>query len=255
MQQKQNTHQSVERSLEILMAFVPDNPELGVTEVSKLVGLHRSTVSRLLQVLTRNGFLQQNPITKNFSLGKSASEIGRAVISTLETRLTAISKPHIDALRDIVEENVALEELSGSSTILTYTAKSRGMLQVSFRIGDRLPVHVAAGAKAILAFLPADLRERFIPEKLESFTVNTITDREKLMQQLLEIRESGFSFDRGERDPYVHVVATPVFNDEKKPVAAVVVSVPSMRKDTLIEEDLLNQLKTTSSAISAELMY
>jgi len=149
MQQRQNTHQSVGRSLEILMVFVPNNQELGTTDVSKKIGLHRSTLSRLLHALTHHGFLQQNPNNKKYS------------------------------------------------TILKYSAKGFCMLQVSFAQITRLPVHVAAGAKAILAFLPPEQAKRIIPKKLIRFTKNTITDVKVLLRELEEIRETGFAFDRG----------------------------------------------------------
>jgi IclR family transcriptional regulator, KDG regulon repressor len=149
MQQKPNTHQSVERALEILKAFTPNNQAMGTVEVSEKVGLHRSTVTRLLQTLTHHGFLQQNSKSKKYSLGRAASEIGRAVTQFLDSNLISIAQPYIDALRDSIGEGVALEVFSGNSTVLAYSARGPCLVQVSFRIGERLPVHVAAGAKAI----------------------------------------------------------------------------------------------------------
>jgi IclR family KDG regulon transcriptional repressor len=253
--QQYNTHQSLERALDILMVFTPENLELGAAEVSEKVGgLHRSTVTRLLQVLTRRGFLQQNPSTKKYSLGRSAARIGRAVAQSLDSQLVNIAQPHVDALRNAVDETAALEVFSETNTILAYYAKGRRLVQVSFGIGDRLPVHVAAGAKAVLAFLPVDTAKSLIPKKLVRFTPYTITNRKALLNQLVEIRKSGVARDSGERDEDVHVIAAPVFNHENRPVAAVVISVPVSRKEILTDPKTIALLKETTAAISARLL-
>lgn len=250
-----NTHQSLGRALDILMAFIPNNQELRASEVGELVGIHRSTAVRLLQVLAQYRFLRQDPVTKKYSLGESAVSLGRAVVSSLESKTTIIARPYIDALRDHVGENVALEVLSGNSTILVYVAKGPGKLQVSFQIGDQLPMHVAAGGKAILAFLPGGASGQMIPETFERYTPNTITDKKRLLQQLSKIRESGIAFDEGERDIDVHVAGAPVFNDKEEPVAAVVVVVPVTRKERLASPEVQNLLKKTAAAISEQLLY
>jgi len=255
MQLKANTHQSLERALGILLAFTPNNQEMGTVEVSEKVGLHKSTVARLLQVLTQNGFLQQNPGTKKYSLGRSAAEIGQALAQSLDSHLISIAQPFIDDLRNSIGETVALEVFSGNTTTLAYSAKGSRLVQVSFRVGDRLPVHVAAGARAIIAFLSPDFVESLIPKKLVRFTPQTITNRKALLKQLVEIRKSGLAFDRGERDIDVHVIAAPVFNHENKPVAAVVIPVPVSRQEALVDSRTISLLKETTAAISAQLLY
>jgi IclR family transcriptional regulator, KDG regulon repressor len=251
---KQNTHQSLERALEILKTFTPHNQEMGAAEVSEKVGLHRSTVTRLLHVLTRQGFLQQNPSSKRYSLGRAAFEIGRAITQSLKSHFITIAQPHIDALRNSIGETVALEVFSGNSTVLASVARGPRLVQVSFRIGDRLPVHVAAGAKAVLAFLPKEVVEGLVSKKLEVFTSNTITNRKVLVKQFDEIRKNGIAFDRGERDSDVHVVAAPVFNHDNKPVAAIVISVPVSRKHILADPKIISLLKESTKVISERLL-
>jgi DNA-binding IclR family transcriptional regulator len=235
--------------------FIPNNQEMGAAEVSKLMGLHKSTVSRLMHVLTDRDFLQQNPRTKKYSLGRSSSEMGRAVNQSLDSHLITIAQPFIDALRNTIGETVAFELFSRNSTILACRARGPRLVQVSFNVGDRLPAHVAAGAKAVLAFLPPDRVKTLLPKKLESYTSNTITDRKVLLQQLREIKNQGIAFDRGERDIDVHVVAAPVFNYDSRPIAAVVIAVPVTRKELLVKSNIISQLKETSASISAQLFY
>jgi IclR family pca regulon transcriptional regulator len=101
-----STHKAVEKALDILMAFTPHNQELGTIELSKRMGFHKSTVSRLLHVLCRKGFLHQNPDTKKFQLGPSAMTLGVAIKKSLETNLVHIAKPYIDRLREEFHETI-----------------------------------------------------------------------------------------------------------------------------------------------------
>jgi IclR family KDG regulon transcriptional repressor len=255
MKQLSTTHRSVERALEILSAFTPHNPPMGTVELSAMLGVHPSTVSRLLRVLTLHGFLQHDAITKKYILGKSSADLGRAVLQSLSGHLVSIAQPFIDDLRNCTGETAALEIMSGDSTILAYMARGRRLLQVSFNLGDRLPVHVAAGAKAVLAFSPPEKVNSLLKGNLERFTPHTIRDPKALMRQLGEIREHGIAFDRGERDIDVHAIAAPIFNHRKRPVAAVVLSFPANRAQALNQSKLISRLKNSAKRISTHLLY
>ena len=82
------THRAVEKTLDILLTFAPHNRQMGTQELSEKMGFHKSTASRLLHVLCKKGFLQQNPITKKFQLGPSAMAIGVAIIENRKSNAT-----------------------------------------------------------------------------------------------------------------------------------------------------------------------
>lgn len=224
MKPKVNTHQSVEKALEILMAFTPHNQEMGIVELSEKLGYHKSTVSRLLHVLENHGFLWQHPKTKKYHLGESAADIGRSVIQSLGGRLITIAQPYIDDLRNSVGETVGLEVMSGDSTIMAYTARVPQLVRVIFDVGAKLPVHVATGARAILAFSPPESVDRLLRGKLKRFTPNTVTDPKILKSRLNDFRRQGYSADFGEFDINVYAIAAPIFNHGKRPVVAVVIA-------------------------------
>lgn len=145
-------HRAVEKALDLLIAFTPHNREMGTLEVSERMGFHKSTVSRLLHVLTRKGLLQQHPETKKFQLGPSAMALGVAIRKSLETNLVHIAKPFMEDLRDKIGETIALEVFSGTNTVLAHIAEGPHRTNLASSIGDILNVHAAAGAKAMLAF-------------------------------------------------------------------------------------------------------
>ncbi len=195
MQLRKNTHRFVERTLTILLSFTRGNREKGIVELSKELGYHASNVSRLVQVLTNYGFLRNNPWTKKYSLGKSAFDLGRAIYQSVREQLVTIAKPYIDELSDFLGIDVGLEVLLDDGTILAYRAWGPRPFKVRYTIGDRIPVHVAAGAKAIMAFSPPEVMDNLLKGELIRFTPKTITNQNVLKKKLAEFRRRGVAFD------------------------------------------------------------
>ena len=151
---KPNNYHSVQKALQILLAFVPHNNDMGTSEISTRLGLHKSTVSRLLNVLTSYGFLQHDAKTRKFRLGISAAKISTAIKQSLSEQLVCIAQPHLDDLRNEIRETVALEVWVRNGTIMAYRAETLRLRRIYLlRPGDRVDVHVSAGARVILAFL------------------------------------------------------------------------------------------------------
>jgi DNA-binding IclR family transcriptional regulator len=249
------THRAVEKALDILISFTPHNQEIGTLELSRKMGLHKSTVSRLLHVLTRKGLLQQHPETMKFQLGPSAMTIGAAIRKSLETNLVHIAKPYMEHLRDSLNETIALEVFSGTNTVLAHIAEGPHRTNLAGSIGDILTVHAAAGAKAILAFSSSEVQQMILSRKLHRLTPNTITEPATLQKQFEKIRKHGLSFDKEEHDVGTNAMGTPIFNDEGKPVAALVVAGPSQRIKFRLNSAIALGLKDTAGKISKQLYY
>lgn len=247
---------SVQKTLQILLAFVPHNREMGTMEISELLGLHKSTVSRLLNVLVSYNFLQHDKKTRKFRLGKAAANIGMAIKQSLSEQLIGIAQPHIDDLRDKVGETVALEIWNGNSTILAYRAEALRLLRVSLiRPGDRVDAHVSAGARVILAFSGENTVENILQGPFTRYTDNTITDPDVLRAQMPLIRKNGYVLAKGERHLETNIIAVPIFNYEKRPVAAVSLFTNTERLQALIKSNVILLLKETATQISTKLLY
>jgi IclR family KDG regulon transcriptional repressor len=256
MEQIPMTHQSIVRAINFLKAFIPYNQPMGTNEFSERFNLNKSTVSRILSVLRDNGLLYQDPDTKKYYLGPLAAEMGMAISKSLQTHLITIAQPFLEELSITTGEGIALEVLSGKSSILAYQMPTRKTLHVSVKLGERLPLHVTSGAKIILAFSGSEFVDKVLDKKLERFTPNTITDPEILKKHLVEYRRQGVAFDRGERDEDVYTIAAPIFNYEKRPVAAAVVVAPAKRMmDEAIQSKIITAVKETAQLISAKLYY
>ena len=255
MKQKNNNLSSTEKALKILMAFVPNNHEIGTLELSKKLDIHKSTVSRLLHLLTAHGFLHQNSETKKYLLGRSVAELGNAVIRSLSTAIVNIAQPYMNDLCETVGESVALEVLSGTNVVLSGHVEGKGHIRFSFQLGEQVPINVAAGAKAILANCDPEFVNQCIKKKFIRFNENTIVTNKAYRQLLEEVRREGVAYDRGERYEDSHAVAAPIFNHEGAPVAAVVIAGPAFRMTPDFIDKVIGPLKKTAAEISERLFY
>ena len=256
-QKKPNDYVSVQKALQILLIFEPQNDEMGTMEISARTGIHKSTVSRLLTVLTFYGFLQHDTRTKKFTLGISAAKIGSAIRRTLSQRLMNIAQPYIDELHDSIGETIALEIWTGKDTVLAYYAESyRRHRAFRLQLGNRVEVHISAAARVIMAFMPPQIVESVLEGvEFPQYTTNTIVDAEQLKALLPDIRKQGWASSISERHYNADVISMPIFNYEKKPVAAVGLFTSSDRLAPLLESNVLDKLKQTAAGISTKLLF
>jgi len=246
---------STEKALKILMSFVPFNQEMGTLEISKKLGIHKSTVSRLLHLLSHHGFLQQNADNKKYCLGRSAAEIGNAATRSLNGSVVAIAQPYLNELSRKVGESVALEVLSGTNVVLACHVEGQSHIRFSFQPSEQVPINVAAGAKAILAYSPAALVDQFLKKKFIHYNNKTIMSKNEYRSVLEQVRDSGLAFDRGERYEDTYAIATPIFNHEKMPVAAVIIAGPAFRMTAAFLNEIAIPLKQTAAEISQRLFH
>jgi DNA-binding IclR family transcriptional regulator len=246
---------AIEKALALLLAFAPHNAELGTTELSETLGYHKATTSRILLTLAEHGFLQQNPANKKFSLGRSIQTLSMALTTSLANNFVALAKPHVDALRSQLGEDVGLEIWSGSGTTWLYSAENGQPVRISSRQGRALPFYAAAGAKAILAFAPPYQLEALLQQEMSAFTPATITDPVHFRRQLGAFRQQGYAVDNEELRSGISALGAPIFNQEGTAFAAVVVIMPTQRLNSATDSAQVVALQATAAAISDQFFY
>ena len=252
---KQSKANAIDKALTILACFLPYNKEMGTVEISQRLGLHKATASRILQTLVRHGFLSQNKETKKFLLGYTVVQLARAIGQSVKADLIPIAKPFIDSLRAELKETVTLEVRSGGSIFMAYIAEGPQLLALAGNIGERVPAHAAAGAKAIVAFSSPDMRRALLGLELERFTKNTITNPAAFARELEKIKKEGIAFDLEEVVEGTCAIGAPVFNHEVEPVGAVVVAAPRQRMARRGNSRMAKTLKETARKISTSLYH
>ncbi len=252
---KNGNSSSAEKALNILLAFTPDNYEMGTTELSVKLGLHKSTTSRLIKLLVATNFLQQNPLTKKYLLGSSALKIGHATTRTLDSKLTAVAHPCLAELSQQLGESVAMEMLSGTNIVLALHVEGPSHIRFNFEQGELVPINVAAGAKVILSQSDPQLVDICLERAFERFNENTIVSKDEYRNLLKEIKQTGVAYDKGERYINIHAMAVPIFNLEGNTKAAVVLAGPAHRLTDSFLKSAITPLKETANKISKLLFY
>jgi DNA-binding IclR family transcriptional regulator len=247
-------YSSVQKALGILLSFIPENKAAGNLELSSSLGLNKSTVSRLTRVLSHYGLLQQDEKTQKYELGRMSALLGMAVEVSQNERLAQIGQPFVDYVRDTVGESVCLEVMVATGDTRVVSA-AVGPPPLSVTFPESIPMHVSAGAKAILAFSDREFVESMITGGFSKITDKTITDSDVFKRQLEEVRLQGVAYDHGEANPGVHTVSVAVFNHLKKPVAALSLCVPANRAPKITDPKNIRLMKKTATMVSGRLFY
>jgi IclR family KDG regulon transcriptional repressor len=247
---KNGNSSSAEKALNILLAFTPDNNEMGTTELSIKLGLHKSTTSRLIKLLVATNFLQQNPLTKKYLLGSSALRIGHATTRTLHSKLLAVAHPCLAELSQLLGESVAMEMLSGTNVVLALHVEGPSHIRFNFEQGEQVPINVAAGAKVILSQSDPQLVDICLEKDFQQFNENTIISKTEYRKLLKNIKKSGVAYDKGERYINTHAMATPIYNLEGNTKAAVVIAGPAYRLTDDFLKSAKKPMKETADRIS-----
>ncbi|MCU1647757.1 MAG: IclR family transcriptional regulator [Nocardia sp.] len=218
--------QSVDRAL-LVMEIIAKLGQAGVTEIATELGVHKSTVSRLVAVLESRGYVEQLSERGKYRLGFSIVRLAGSASAQVD--LVEQSRSACDALAIEVGETTNLAVLDGNRIINIAEAHGPGSIALRSWVGQSCPAHATSSGKVLLADLePAAMRKR-VGAKLEGFTANTLTKVAELAAQLVTVRENGWASASEELEIGLNALAAPVYDSKGSVVAALSVSGPAYR--------------------------
>lgn len=217
--------QAIERALGVLRCF-ESAADLGITDIAKLTGLTVSTAHRVTRALTDGGLLAQDSRTERYRLGPTLVVLGRKAARNLgyDAVLPALQRLSADT-----GESVNLGIRVGAEVQVVLDVASDQPLRFAQGPGTRVPLHVSAMGKCLLAGasdVDAEIAEL---GELHEATERTITDPDALAKELLLVRERGWSLNDEERHRGVRAVAVPVIAPGGGVIAAIAVQGPTVR--------------------------
>lgn len=247
--------QAVSHALDLMEKFSEETPELGITDLSKKLKLHKNNVFRLLATLETRGYVEQNRVTGNYHLGLKTLELRKNFIRQMD--LLPQARPILLELAHECNETCYVAVMKEFRSVYLDVVETPQVVRIVSRIGSRLPAHCTAAGKVQLAYLPEkELESFFESRELTHFTPNTITDQEKLRRHLREIADQGYAIDDEELEAGVRGVAAPIHNYEDRVTGALIISGPSMRfSDERIKRELAPLLVRAAREISTKLGY
>ncbi len=222
--------QSIDRAVAILRCFDTRQPEMSLSELARRTGLSTSTVHRLLVSMVDNDLVRQSA-DRRYRLGPLVIRLGRN--GGIATSLRDAALPVAREARDAADETVGIHEMlsTGHRVVVDQVESHQELRRTYTEFGAPIPIVHGAPGKAMLAFVPAEDRERWLAQGIEQKTPTTIADPDRLRAQLVEIRERGWARSDGERTPGIRAVAAPVFDHAGAVVGALGYSVPTIRME------------------------
>ena len=247
--------QAVDHALDLLEQFHEDVDELGVTELSKRLKLHKNNVFRLLATLESRNYIEQNRVTENYRLGLKTLELGQTFIKQMG--LLRQSRPVLEALVKECNETTYVAILKDFHIVYLDTVETDLTVRVVPRVGSRLPAYCTAAGKVQLAYMTDEELDNYIPGKeLKRYTPNTIVDKDEFRKHLAKVAEQGYAVDNEELDIGVRCVGAPIRDYTRRIIGAVSISGPSMRfTDERVEKELIPLVKRAGDEISTKLGY
>lgn len=228
-----------------------DTPDAqSLSDVARATGLTRATTRRSLLTLEKLRYVRQHD--GRFSLTPQILELGYAYLSSLT--LPDVAGPHLAHLVDVVHESSSISILDGAEIVYVARVPARRIMTIAINIGTRLPAHETSMGRVLLAFLPADERQRLLAGlELTPRTAKAITTRAALDAELDRIVKQGYALVDQELELGLRSLAAPIRDGTGAVIAAVNLSVPAATMTpTEMRKRLLRPLLATAEAISRD---
>jgi DNA-binding IclR family transcriptional regulator len=203
---------AIDRAIQMLYLFKNgEQQEYGVSEISRLLDLNKSTVHNILNTLSHHNFLVQNETTRRYRLGPALSELGSRVRSQVDVR--EVARPYLRRLMEQTEATLLLGTFDGKNIIIVDKEEPFTHLRVAASIGMHLPFCAGAFGKAFLAYLPpASVNQLLVNPGLKAFTPTSITEPDEYRSALAVVRAQGYAIDDNEEYLQdVGAISIPIF--------------------------------------------
>jgi DNA-binding IclR family transcriptional regulator len=245
---------SLERGLQALSLLVELESDLvrrsrgvGVQQVANVLGVHKSTASRLMRSLVAHGYAVPNPRSaRGFRLGPAVQVHQRLTLR--ERRLRELAHPFLEELAEATGECAHAAVAAGDCALVIDDVEADHPLRGVAGEGRHVPLHCTSAGKCLLAFGLAE-----IPSGLPARTARTITDEDVLRAQLAEIERRGWALDDEENQGGVRCISAPIFDGRGQAIGCVGIDGPAAHLTARRLDALAGRVTGTAQRLSTSL--
>jgi DNA-binding IclR family transcriptional regulator len=245
------------RILRVLSAFAQPHESLGVSELSRSLGLSKNLIFRALATLMAEGYVMRDAEGSRYSLGYRLFEL--CTTEYKPTDIRALCAPYLQRIHELSGETVMLSIRVGGHSVVVDGIEGRGPLLSRVTHGHPIPLHAGPGSRAILSFLPDDEIRQYIEEHkpLARFSRTTLVQEKALWADIKLVREKGYAL--GYRDHLTGVlgVAFPLFDSDHRVHGAISVGGPEdqftgdmVKKIIPVMKTIVEDLNTRSQLLA-----
>ena len=235
-----------------VLELLSDNEFLTVAQVARLMNINRASSHRFLSTLKELGYADKDDSSRYYLTSK-VIELGMKVLDRFEIR--KIARPFLQELSAKFNETINLGYFNGEEVLTIDKIDSTEILRMDAGIGGGEPAYCSSLGKAILAFLPdKQLTEYFQAVEIKPYTPNTVTSKNKLKKELMQIKENGYSIDDEELSVGLRCVGAPLFDHNGQAFYAISISGPSIRMGSKKIDEMQRELKKVSQNLSGKMV-
>lgn len=218
---------TVDKALELLNQFTQARAQIGLSELARLAELDKATVHRMLTVLAKHGFVEQDEQTKLYRLGAGLLRLARSREASFP--MSSVIEAELQTLMQLTGETAHASLIAGGSLATVGIVHGNKTIRVTLEVDQTLPFHATASGIACLAFLPSDKLNTILKRKLTGFTANTLTSPQDVQTAISSARTKGFAISDQSYEDDVYGIAAPLFSASGFACGAVAVATPAHR--------------------------
>ena len=246
---------SILRALQILECFMDRETEWTLKELAEHLDMPSTTVFRQVSTLADRQYLVQDPVRKSYRVGPRLMLLASAILG--QSDLRRVARAELEHLSDTVQETINLSVLLERDIFYLDKVETHRSIVCNTQIGGRAPAYATSSGKVMLSCQDAAFIDDYcewMRRKARPLTDSTITDPDRLRDELVQARLNGYAMDVGEIEIGLICVAAPIYDMNRRVVAAVSISGPDyrMRQD---QEDMIREVRQTAANISRLLGY
>lgn len=248
--------ETIHKALDILEFFLLQEGEFSITEVADNTKLNVSTTYRMLSVLVKRGYIRQKARRGKYYRGSKLLEFASTL--KISTGIREVSLPFLRELNNATGEavNLAILDSNKALNIEHIMATHEYTLRMFTPVGTRNPLHCTGLGKVLLANMEQKELENSLGSKsLPRYTKHTITNFNRLQEELQVISQKGIAEDNEELEIGAKCIASAVKNSDGKVVAAVSIAAPAVRLNDTRVTRLRKLVKRCGLKISEALGY
>ncbi|MCO5160201.1 MAG: IclR family transcriptional regulator [Mesorhizobium sp.] len=250
----ENRIQSLERGFMVLEMVARSRDGITLSELSRKLDLHTSTLYHLTRTLVALGYLRTGPDDKRYRMGRGIYQIASACLD--EAELSATVEPYLDRLAAATGEATHFAIWERRKALILTRREGPNALQISERAGTLRPVYCTAIGKVLLSGLTEDVYEQYVAEiDFAPVTANTLRDAQSLRLQVDRTRREGIAYDDCEFNPEVRCMAAPVRDFRGRVLGAIGFSGPVWRLSLAGMNDYISITRSIAAEVSEHLGF
>lgn len=244
--------QVIDRALQVLGTLSESDVDLAPADLVERLGLHKSTIHRLLKVLERHRLVCRSSSQGHYGLGPRLFEFG--VRAQARFDLQRCAEPHLRRLAEATGESTYVSILDGTETLSIARFEGPWTPHKPLTIGKRRPVYCTSSGKAMIAFLPPTSLDALLRRlRFVRHTANTLTDRMALQADLDRVRERGYAVDDEEIEIGLRCVGGPIRDSTGAIVASIGIAGPTFRVTKRRLPSVGSEVIATARALSKDI--